>query len=253
LRLRLHETKDTPYLEDLVNENLFLLEKYASHKVNQLFRSGIKNITKTEIISIGYEGLHRAAITYDEMKSSNFQGYAWYSIDLSLKTYQRKIDGIHHVARSQIKKIRKTTDLLVQKLDRQPTDDEIAQSLKIDTKEVHKFKRIEADLIEADDDFEEYTKLVDEDTRADKNLEENERETILGRDMNDCLQYSLSEDQRQMIELMYMEYLSAEDIADRLGKEFNDKIKHHIYNTVKNCKLKLKKCMENKGWSITDV
>ncbi len=165
-------TADTQYNEDLVNENLNILEYYAKQKVNQLFRNGIKNISKSEIISIGYEGLYKAATKFDDSKNDNFQGYAWYYIDLAFKSYQRKIDDIHHVARNQIKSIRMKTELLFQKLGRQPTDFEIAESLKIDTKEVRKFKTIESDHVQSVYDFDENDRLVDEEIRADRYLEE---------------------------------------------------------------------------------
>jgi RNA polymerase sigma factor for flagellar operon FliA len=251
--LKLKVTIETQYYEDLVDENLYVLERYASQKVHQLFRNGIKNISKNEIISIGYEGLYKAATTFDESKNDNFQGYAWYYIDLAFKSYQRKIDGIHHVARNQIKNIRKTTDSLIQKLGRQPTDSEIAERLKIDAREVRKFKNIESNHIHSIQDSSENIKLVDEDNRADTYLEEGERKINLGRDMNDCLENTLTADQRLIIELMYLEYLNAKEIAFKLWGKFDEKEIYLIYNTTKNGKFKLKNCMEKKGWSITDV
>lgn len=71
--------------------------------------------------------------------------------------------------------------------------------------------------------------------------------------MNDCIKDSLSGDKRVIIESMYFENLNAEEIALKLWNKFTDKEKYFIYNTIKNGKKKLKDCMENKGWSITDV
>jgi len=251
--LKLTSSADSQYYEDLVNENLNILERYASQKVNQLFRNSIKNISKSEIISIGYEGLYKAATTFDESKNNNFQGYAWYYIDLAFKSYQRKIDGIHHVTRSQIKNIKKKTDSLIQKLGRQPTDTEIADSLNLDVKEVEKYKNIEAYHLQSLQDSDENYNLIDRGDQADRFLEENERITNLGRDMNDCLENYLSTDQRTIIELMYLDHLNAKEIAIKLWGEFDEKEKNLIYNTTKSSKLKLKNCMGKKGWSITDV
>ena len=251
--MKLMSGVDDQYYENLINENLQILERYASQKLHQLFNSGIKNISKSEIVSIGYEGLYKAAIKFDETKNDNFYGYAWYYVDLAFKSHQRNVDEIHHVTRKQIKIIKKAMDLLSQKLGRQPMDTEIADHLKMDIKQVQKYRNIELNHSQSFQDSDGEFESVDEENPADVYLEEREKESNLGRDMNECLESTLSADQKSIIELMYLEHLNAEEIALKLWGKYKDKEKHFIYNTTKSGKQKLKKCMEKKGWSLTDI
>jgi len=237
--------------EKLINDSLYILERYADQKVYQLYRDGIKYISKSEIISAGYEGLYKAAIKFDAARNDNFNGFAWYYIDLAFKSYLRNLDELHHVTRRKLRDIKKTTDQLTQKLGRQPTDSEIAECLKISEKQLRKYKNININHIQSVPESNGYIGSIEVDNRADYHLENSDRN--LGRDMNDCLEISVSADQRRIIELMYLDNLKAEEIAHQLWGRFTKTEKNYIYNTLKTGRKKLKKCMEEKGWSITDV
>ncbi len=251
--MKLRSGPEDQFFEDLINEHLQILERYASQKLRQLFNNGIKNISKSEIVSIGYEGLYKAALKFDKTQNDNFYGYAWYYVDLAFKSYQRNIDEIHHVTRKQIKIIKNAMDLLSQKLERQPTENEIADHLKMDIKQIRKYRNIELNHIQSVQDTDEPFESVDEENQVDVYLEEREKESNLGRDMNECLESALSADQKSVIELMYLEHLNAEEIALKIWGKFSDKEKFMIYNSTKSGKQKLKKCMEKKGWSLTDI
>jgi len=251
--MKLKPERDNQYYEKLINENLHVLEQFANQKVHQLIRNGIKNISKSEIISIGYEGLYKAAIKFDESKNNDFFGFAWYYIDFAFKAYQRKIDSLHHVTRKQIKKIRKTIDLLSQKLGRQPTDGELAETLKMDNQQIQKYRNIELINLQYMEDTNAIIESDFKEFSVDFNLEDKEKKLNLGRDMNDCIEISLTGDQRVIIEWMYMEYLNAKEIALKLWGKFGEVEKNLIYNTTKSGKSKLKKCMEKKGWSVKDI
>ena len=247
--MQLKPEGDNRYYEKLINEHLHVLEQFANQKVNQLIRNGIKNISKGEIISIGYEGLYKAAIKFDESRNNDFSGFAWYYIDFAFKAYQRNIDSVHHVTRKQIKNIRKATDALSQKLGRQPTDGEIAESLKMDTQQIQKYRNIEITNLPYMDDTNSISESDVKEFVLDFNHEDQDSKLNLGRDMNHCIEISLTGDQRVIIEWMYMEDLNAREIAMKLWGKFGDTEKNLIYNTTKSGKSKLKKCMENKGWS----
>lgn len=244
---------DVKYRENLINNNLYILENYARQKYKQLFSYGIRNILINEIISIGYEGLYKAAVIFDKNKNNNFYGFAWYHIDLAFKSYQRNIDKLHHVTRKKIKNINQISDALTQELGRPPNDTEIAGRLQIDENDLRKYKNVELNYTAVNQNSDEDFDPVDREYPADISMEKNEREFILGRDMNDCLENTLSGVQRKIVELMYLDNLDAVKIADKLWGKFDQKKKNLIYNTTKNGKIKLKKCMEKKGWSITDI
>ncbi len=237
--------------ESLINDNLYILERYADQKVFQLFRDGIKYISKSEIISAGYEGLYKAAIKFDAARNDNFNGFAWYYINLAFKSYLRNLDELHHVTRKKLKDIKRTTDRLSQTLGRQPTDSEIAECLKIKEKQLRKYKNINIDHIQSVQESNGNIGSIEVENGADNHLKNSDRN--LGRDMNECLEISISADHRRIIELMYLDNLKAEEIAHLLWGRFTNREKNYIYNTLKTGRKKLKKCMEEKGWSITDV
>lgn len=238
--------------EILVIEHLHVLERYAKTKSYQLARFGI-NISIQEIISIGYIGLHKAANIFDENKSADFSKFAWQHIDFAFKAHLREIDAVHHETRKHLNDVKKITDTLSQKLGREPTDYEVADALKMDIEQLWNYKKIELNITKYDKPLEEILEWMDGEDQEDEVEKKEEKKSRLGKDMNDCIKDSLSGDKRVIIESMYFENLNAEEIALKLWNKFTDKEKYFIYNTIKNGKKKLKDCMENKGWSITDV
>jgi len=249
----MYDTKDDQSLENLINEHLYILEIYSEKKVNSLRNLGRTNITKNEIVSIAYEGLYKAVINFDESVNNNFFGYAWQYIDFAFKTYQRKIDPLHQDTREKVKKIQKANESLIQSLGRTPTEQEIAKKTNLDVKQIKKINRLGLDSIQYDELSTGSLEIENGEQPADMKLEEQERTTTLGKDMNDCLETALAEDQKRIIELMYLDSKSAETIALSLWNQFGSKEKNFIYNTVKSGKNKLKQCMQQKGWSVTDL
>ncbi len=251
--MELQTRSDIQNAENLINKYYYVLEDYANSKIHQLFNLGIKNISKSEIISIGYSGFCTAANMFDETKNDDFSGYARKYVDYAFKQYQREIDPIDHRPRAKIKKIKKISDTLSQEIGRPPTDEEIAKSINMKEEEVQTLKKLAFEQTQSFDGLNDASDLVGDNTGADFLFEKEEREDTLGRDMNNCLKSTLSEEKRLIFELKYLEKLSTEEISKELWDQVTEKQKIYINNTNKNAKLKLKKCMEKKGWAITDV
>ena len=203
------------------------------------------------MVSVGYQGLYQAALKFDTKKSNDFKGFAWKYIDYAVKTYQRNIDELHHITRNHIKDIKQVRDTLMQRFGREPTDMEIAEHLNMSSDDVQKYINIEWNSYRVEDDHKVLSEITVE-AESGESIEE-DRSIKLGKDMDDCLEYSLTAEQKKIIELMYLENLTAAEIAFKLWSRFENKEKNLVYNSTKSGKMKLKKCMEEKGWTITDI
>ncbi|MFP4363295.1 MAG: RNA polymerase sigma factor RpoD/SigA [Spirochaetia bacterium] len=118
--------------EQLIKANLRLVVKIAKAYVT-------KDISFLDIIQEGNVGLIKAASKYDYRKNVRFSTYAsWWikqSIVRSLSNKKRTI-RLPHRKEETLKKIKKTYNLLSQKLMRTPTIEEISTELKVQTSEV---------------------------------------------------------------------------------------------------------------------
>ena len=251
--MHLNKLPDPEIFEERVQNSLNILDECASWKYFELKRKGI-SISKNELVTIGYMGLHDASQRFDSSKNDDFEGFAKHYINLAILSYQRGIDKVDHRVRSQIKEISKVKESLTQTLGRIPSTKEIAKKMQMDEDKIYSLLKTDPKQVEIDNEYIDGSyNLYHNSDQADSRIDIKEREENLGRDMNDCINTALNHDQKKIIELLFIEEKTAKDIALLLWQKFDKKEKTYIYNTTKNGKLKLKKCMGKKGWSITDV
>ncbi len=93
-----------------------------------------------DIYSIGVAGLVTASHNYDFSKNSSFGAYAAIRIRGSLLDEMRRMDWLPRCERGNVKKFKKSIDILEQKLGRTPTDDEIAKELNLEKNQVSHLK-----------------------------------------------------------------------------------------------------------------
>lgn len=86
-----------------------------------------------------YEGLVKAAAGYDAGRegAASFVGYAWPRMWGSMQDELRKVDWLPRSLRIRIRRLEATVAKLQQKLDHEPTVDEICAAHRIDRDEYH--------------------------------------------------------------------------------------------------------------------
>lgn len=158
---------DKKALDRLVNANLKFVISVAKQYQNQGLSLG-------ELISYGHIGLLKAAKRFDETRGFKFISYAvWWirqSMMQAIAEYARVVRmPLNRI--SCLSKIVKTRSLLEQKLERQPSIDEIAEELDMSPHEVELTLQVSSKHASIDSPFasgEENTLLdVLEDTRED--------------------------------------------------------------------------------------
>ena len=247
--MQLIRATQSALFEKRVQDGLGLLEECAKWKYFELKAKGV-SVEKSELITIGYMGLHKAVQIFDDKKNNDFHGFAKYHINLAILTYQRNIDELDHRVRKQIKQILNVRENLQQSLGREPSITEIAEKTNIEEGKVESLLTLSPGYVDINNNSsEEYAESMFNEIEYE-HKEQNDR---LGKDMSDCIDTALTADQKQIIELLYFEEKSVEEISVKLWHKFDTKKKTFIYNATKNGKIKLKNCMAEKGWSIADV
>jgi RNA polymerase sigma factor FliA len=118
--------------DDLVRDNLNLVH-YA---VADLAARLPKHVSRDDLISAGMAGLAQAARSFDADRGIRFDRYASGRIRGALLDELRGCDWASRTVRSKARKAADATDALTAKLGRQPTGDELAQHMGVDSREV---------------------------------------------------------------------------------------------------------------------
>lgn len=127
--------QDKDAFEKLVNSNLRLVVSMAKRYVN-------RGLPLMDIIQDGNIGLVTAAKKFDGSKGYKFSTYAYWWIRQSItRGIQDKSKTIRIPVRVQeeIMEFNKTVDALFRKLNREPTEEEIAQEMGIPLKKIYDF------------------------------------------------------------------------------------------------------------------
>ena len=126
------KTGDTLALKELTNANLRFVVSVAKQYQNQ-------GLTLPDLIQEGNLGLIKAAQRFDETKGFKFVSYAVWWIRQSILQALAEDSRVVRLPLNQIgriNKINKRYSLLEQELERDPTEEEVAKSLDLETDEV---------------------------------------------------------------------------------------------------------------------
>ncbi|MEX0944440.1 MAG: FliA/WhiG family RNA polymerase sigma factor [Balneolaceae bacterium] len=215
-------------LQELVdaycNSTSDVLRNSIISKSIPLIRSIIGKINKPDnplsqnedLESAGITGLIQALDSYDCSKNIQFNTYAYYRIRGSIIDYLRKIDSLPRKQRKNYGEIQATINLLAQEFGREPTDEEVADKLKMPLEDFYKLLSNvqQRNALSLDNRFGESDRNfydIQEDTEVDSpddHLEKKEIAETLKRKIGE-----LKERERLILTLYYYEDMTMSEVA----------------------------------------
>lgn len=206
------ETKDIEVREKLILEYLHLV-KYIAGRMNIYFAS---NIDYDDLVSYGVFGLIDAIDKFDINKGVKFETYASLRIRGSIIDSVRDLDWIPRTLRQKNKEIERIHSELEMEYGRTPTDEEVAEKMKITLKEYSKLlSQVNLGSLVSLDEFIEQNIQIEKEVMADNskdspeyNLELTEMKEILGETID-----KLPEKEKLVISLYYFEELTLKEIS----------------------------------------
>lgn len=130
-------TQDPDVGNELVERYLPLVDYVTHRMILQL----PKTADKDEIKSLAFEGLLDAFSKFETTHATKFETYAIWRIKGSILDGLRKLDWLPRGIREQVKKIDQAVILLQQQLQREATDEEVAEHLDMHVAEVKRIVR----------------------------------------------------------------------------------------------------------------
>jgi len=214
---RAYRRSNDPRLRDeLVEKNLGVVKYTAAWVAGRL----PTHLRLDDLYSAGMLGFLDAVENYDPERGVEFSSYASPRIRGAIFDDLRRLDCVPRRVRRRIRDVQRAIDSLMQRLDRDPTDEEIAEELHI---EVADYRRVLGEGVvlfpldaSGGSDHEGATALdTVEDTSAPNpllELETKERRAILARIID-----TLPEKERQVLALYYYEELTMQEVGKVLG------------------------------------
>ena len=209
-------TKDRALRDEIVEADLVLVKRAASRIASRL----PKHLRLDDLYSAGLVGYLAAVEDYDPERGVAFAAYAVHRVRGAIFDELRRLDWVPRGVRDRIRHTERAIATLYQRLDRQPTDEEIAGELGVDVEAYRSGLADGVTLVSlsataAPDG--EGAALVDyvRDTQAAdplRALAEVERRGVLGR-----LVDTLPPRERQVLALYYHEELTMREVGTVLG------------------------------------
>lgn len=169
-----------------------------------------------DLESAGITGLIQALDTYDCSKNIQFNTYAYYRIRGSIIDYLRKIDSLPRKQRKSYGEIQAMINQLSQELGREPSDEEVANKLKMPIEDYYKLLSnvqqrnalsLDNNYRDGERSFYDIHENPDVDS-PDDNLEKKEIAEALKKKIGE-----LKERERLILTLYYYEDLTMSEVA----------------------------------------
>lgn len=192
---------------------------YVKYIASRLVSGKPPGVESEDLISFGILGLIDAIEKFDPSKGLKFETYATLRIRGAIIDELRKISWIPKSAFSKLSLLNQARGTLENKLNREPTDDEIAKYMNISVSDVHQIQTyvnyvsmisLDEVFFKSDDEELQFKNIVEDITspQPEKILEDDEKLEIL----KNALQM-LSEKDRIILNLYYYEKLTLKEIG----------------------------------------
>jgi len=229
-------------------EDYYGLAIYKAKKVfNNLPERAKNKIDLNDLIQEGLIGLIKAANNYNPKKGASFGTFSNFYIEGALKDYLRKQDPLTQKERGEVKALYLGEEKITYTTNMKPLVSELAEALGVSEDEVRKIQRLKKSFISLDQigqtDFKgELLAFKNPGPQAEIAKKE------LWKDVNECLKNTLKHYERAVLSLRTLGELTLKKTAQLLGMDINK-----VHRLEKKARGKMKCCLENKGWEVTDI
>jgi RNA polymerase sigma factor for flagellar operon FliA len=203
----------SPALKEKLILHYAPLVKYVAGRL--LIHIG-QHVEYDDLVGYGIFGLIDAIDKFDKEKGVKFETYASFRIRGAIIDHIRKMDWVPRTSRKNNKLMEEAYAQLEDELERQPTDEELAEKLKMSVSETQELMRKSAvlSLVSLDDYMEQnyeasFTSLVANRSESpEEQTEKQERKEMLATAIE-----NLSEKEKLVITLYYFEDLTLREIS----------------------------------------
>ena len=207
-------SNDKNIKDELIRSNLRLVTTVAKQYMN-------RGLDFIDLVQEGNLGLIRAVEKYDYRIGTAFSTYAYEWIKLSMR---RAIDNKARTIRipigtmNRIRKYAYLSDMLREKLNREPTLEEMTKEMKLPMDEVLRISKIKNKIVSLNETINETDDEFGDFIESDIDIEEDFEDNSFKREINELLEScDLTERQKEIIRLkygFYGEIMTYEDIGN---------------------------------------
>lgn len=211
-----HKTRDDHH-RNLLMEHYRDLVKYCAERLHSKLPGKVE---LDDLISAGIFGLMDAIDAFDPTRGVKFETYCSPRIKGSILDELRSMDWVPRLVRSRAHQLAKATHSLETHLGRRPTEEEIAEELKVDMEEFDKLQRdanaasqVSLNNKYNDGDGEKDIREIDviKDEKSENPVTEAQK-----RDLKSLLTKGLTRAERLIIVLYYYEEMTMKEIGATL-------------------------------------
>jgi len=235
-------------------EEYYGLAIYKAKKLYYRLPEAVKNkIELNDLTQESFIGLIKAANRYDPKKGASFTTFCVFFIEGALLDYLRKLDPLTQKERSEVKALDRAEKNLTRSSCSKPWVSELAAALDISEDEVRRIQRLKKTIIPIEEihktDDKGQNKFAQELPAAENPNHHGEiAKKELWKDVNACLKNALIPRERAVLTLRGLGELTLKKTAQLLKLDINK-----VHRLEKKARGKMKFCLEEKGWSVTDI
>jgi len=210
------QTSQDPDLGNVLVERYMPLVDYVSHRIGLQLPPTVE---REELRSLAFEGLLDALTKFETSFATKFETYATWRIKGAILDGLRKSDWLPRGIRDQVKKIDQATILLQQQLQREVTDEEVADHLGLHVAEVKRMIRHSSLAVVSSMHQESFQEAeIDEDFSVipSVNPEQHIERAAVRMQIEEAI-HVLPEKEKLVVSLAYTDELRFTEIAEILG------------------------------------
>lgn len=211
------QTKDPALRNEIVMHYSYIV-KFIVIKMSSMFRSVAE---QDDLINEGIVALMDAVERYDIDREVKFETYASIRVKGAIIDYVRKQDWVPRRVRKNARNLEDATSTLWAQLGRQPTDEELAESLNISIEELHNnmAQAYHANIISFEELLEEGVAGAEIAAANMSSSADAPEEALFSQELKDVLSNTieqLPEKERLVVAMYYFEHLKLREIAEVL-------------------------------------
>lgn len=216
-----YKRKNSDVLRNRLVEYYIPLVKYTAERVRSRLP---RYVDINDLINAGVFGLMDSISKFDMDRGTRFEPYCVMRIRGAIIDELRNADWVPRLTRTRANKLEKVYNQLSDKLQREPTDEELAVELQVSEKKLHQMlkeanavhmvsidRKYEGDSGEESDNYGNYANILKNKTNVDPS-EHLEKKEVL-----DIIVQKLSDEEKNIIIMYYFDELTMQEIGEVLN------------------------------------